>query len=139
MRTAEEPLFNTLMEQHHYSVTAAGRRTSLKYLVFCRRRSGLRRWPGSPPRHLALRDRFIGWSAPSARRNLHLIAYNTRFRFFLIPCRICQPPAGPDRPPHLGADWHALYAHRIWLDDLHRSSLFPWRLLTRRPTGCIWD
>jgi len=33
----------------------------------------------SAPRHLASRDRYIGWSAEARRRNIGLIAYNTRF------------------------------------------------------------
>jgi len=33
----------------------------------------------SAPRHLGARDRYIGWSQPARRRNVHLIAYNTRF------------------------------------------------------------
>jgi hypothetical protein len=35
-------------------------------------------WP-SAPRHLAGRDRYIGWPVAVRRQNLHLIAYNTRF------------------------------------------------------------
>jgi Domain of unknown function (DUF4338) len=33
----------------------------------------------SAPRHLASRDRFIGWSAEARQRNLRLLAYDTRF------------------------------------------------------------
>jgi hypothetical protein len=33
----------------------------------------------SAPRHLSVRDRFIGWSPEARRRNIRFIAYNTRF------------------------------------------------------------
>jgi len=33
----------------------------------------------SAPRHLGLRDRYIGWSAEARRRNIRFVAYNTRF------------------------------------------------------------
>src|SRR3712207_7967066 len=34
----------------------------------------------SAPRHLGSRDRYIGWSMEARKRNIPLIAYNTRFR-----------------------------------------------------------
>ena len=33
----------------------------------------------SAPRHLAARDRFIGWSPQARRANLRFLAYNSRF------------------------------------------------------------
>lgn len=33
----------------------------------------------SAPRHIGSRDKFIGWSADTRKKNLHLMAYNTRF------------------------------------------------------------
>jgi hypothetical protein len=33
----------------------------------------------SAPRHIGVRDRFIGWEQAVRRKNIHLIAYNTRF------------------------------------------------------------
>ena len=42
----------------------------------------------SAPRHLGPRDRFIGWTAETRRRNIRFIAYNTRF---LIPPWIQVP------------------------------------------------
>ena len=70
----------------------------------------------SAPRHLGCRDRFIGWTKEARRRNIRLIAYNTRF--LIVPWV---------RVPHLAshilgriaqrisADWEALYAHPIYL------------------------
>jgi hypothetical protein len=71
----------------------------------------------SAPRHLASRDRFIGWDAAAQRRNLHLIAYNTRF--LILPW--------VQQAPHLAShilgrmarqvsrDWERFYAHPIHL------------------------
>ncbi len=33
----------------------------------------------SAPRHINCRDKFIGWSPDIRKKNLHLIAYNSRF------------------------------------------------------------
>jgi hypothetical protein len=51
----------------------------LKYLIKVRGQAiACLAW-SSAPRHLASRDRFIGWDQAARRRNLHLIACNMRF------------------------------------------------------------
>jgi len=115
-RTAQEPLFNTLMEQHHYLGYTQPVGEHLKYLVFAGADPIAAMAWSSAPRHLAPRDQFIGWPAAVRRRNLHLIAYNTRF--LILPWI-----AVPHLASHLlgrmarriSADWQALYAHPIWL------------------------
>jgi hypothetical protein len=76
-RTADEPLFNSLIEHHHYLGYEQPVGEHLKYLAWAqplqRRRPvagdpGARRpiaclaW-SSAPRHLGSRDRYIGWNA----------------------------------------------------------------------------
>jgi hypothetical protein len=77
-RTAEEPTFNGLIEEHHYLGYTQPVGEHLKYLVYA---------GGSPvaclawcsaPRYLKPRDRFIGWSAEARRQNIRYLAYNTR-------------------------------------------------------------
>jgi hypothetical protein len=113
-RTDEEPLFNGLLETHHYLGYVQPVGEHLKYLV----------WAGdhpvacfawsSAPRHLGPRDRYIGWSPEARRRNVRFVAYNTRF--LVLPWV---------RVPHLAshllgrmvrrlsADWAAMYGHPI--------------------------
>jgi hypothetical protein len=64
--------------------------------------------------HIGSRDRFIGWDQITRRRNIHLMAYNTRF--LILPWI---------RVPHLAshilgtiarricADWQGLYNHPV--------------------------
>jgi hypothetical protein len=78
-RTAEEALFNGLIEQHHYLGYTQPVGEQLKYLVYTGQRPVACFAWSSAPRHLGPRDRFIGWSAEQRRRNIHLIAYNPRF------------------------------------------------------------
>jgi hypothetical protein len=69
-RTADEPLFNSLLEQHHYLRYEQGVGESLKYLVWAQSRPiACLAW-SSAPRHLGARDRYIGWSAAARRQNL---------------------------------------------------------------------
>ena len=78
-RTADEPLFNSLMEHYHYLSYEQPVGEHLKYLVRAQGRPiACLAW-SSAPRHLGSRDRYIGWSAAARRRNIRFIAYNTRF------------------------------------------------------------
>ena len=78
-RTTDEPLFNSLIEHHHYLGYEQPVGEHLKYLVCPQGRPiACMAW-SSAPRHLGSRDRYIGWSAEARRRNIRFIAYNTRF------------------------------------------------------------
>lgn len=78
-RTTEEPLFNALLHQHHYLGYVQPVGEHLKFLVLAAGRPVACFAWSSPPRHLNLRDHFIGWSPQVRKRNLHYVAYNTRF------------------------------------------------------------
>src|SRR6202044_3009752 len=78
-RTGDEPLFNSLLEQHHYLAYEQPVGEHLKYLAWAQGRPiACLAW-SSAPRHLGSRDRYIGWDAEGRRRNIRFIAYNTRF------------------------------------------------------------
>ncbi len=115
-RSGEEPLFNSLMEQYHYLRYQQPVGEHLKYLVKAKGQAiACLAW-SSAPRHLASRDRFIGWDQQARRRNIHLIAYNSRF--LILPWV---------RVPHLAShilgrmarqmptDWQGVYAHPVHL------------------------
>ncbi|MCX6629186.1 MAG: DUF4338 domain-containing protein [Candidatus Solibacter sp.] len=78
-RTADEPLFHSLMEQFHYLRYEQPVGEHLKYLVWAQERPVAYLAWSSAPRHLASRDRFIGWNGEARRRNIRFLAYNTRF------------------------------------------------------------
>ena len=114
-RTADEPLFNSLMESHHYLKYEQPVGEHLKYLVWAQGRPlACLAW-SSAPRHLGSRDRFIGWSGEARRRNIRFIAYNTRF--LILPW-----VAVPHLASHilsriarqLSPDWEGLYQHPIY-------------------------
>lgn len=115
-RTSEEGLFNSLVEQYHYLHYAQPVGEHLKYLVTANGQAIACIAFSSAPRHLGPRDRFIGWDAETRRRNLRLIAYNTRF--LILPW-----VAVPHLASHLLArvatriatDWQRMYAHPVWL------------------------
>ena len=116
-QSEQEPLFNSLVEQYHYLRYQRPVGEHLKYLVRTRGQAIACLAFSSAPRHLASRDRFIGWDAAARRRNLHLIAYNTRF--LILPW--------VQQAPHLAShilgrmarqvsrNWERFYAHPIHL------------------------
>jgi hypothetical protein len=78
-RTGKEPLFNSLMEEHHYLGYEQPVGEHLKYLVWAQGRPVACLAWSSAPRHLGSRDRYLGWGAEARRRNIRFLAYNTRF------------------------------------------------------------
>jgi hypothetical protein len=78
-RTPEEPLFNGLIEHHHYLRYAQPVGEQLKFMVFAQQRPVACLAWSSAARHLGPRDRFIGWSGEARRSNIRFVAYNSRF------------------------------------------------------------
>ncbi|MGB2632518.1 MAG: DUF4338 domain-containing protein [Candidatus Acidiferrum sp.] len=114
-RTAQEPLFNSLIEHHHYLGYEQPVGEHLKYLVWAQGRPIASLAWSSAPRHLGSRDLYIGWSAEARRRNIRFIAYNTRF--LILPWVTV-----PHLASHLlgrmarllSQDWERLYGHPIY-------------------------
>jgi hypothetical protein len=114
-RGPEEPLFNGLIEQHHYLRYTQPVGGQLKYMVFAGERPVACLAWSSAARHLGPRDRFIGWSPQARRRNIRFIAYNSRY--LILPWV---------RVPHLAShilgrmaalvprDWERLYGHPVY-------------------------
>ena len=114
-RTREEPLFNSLLERHHYLGYIQPVGEHLKYLVWAQDRPiACLAW-SSAPRHLGCRDRFIGWSPQARRRNIRFVAYN--LRYLILPWV---------QVPHLAShvlgrmarmlarDWERVYGHPVY-------------------------
>jgi len=118
-RTDKEPLFNSLMEEHHYLGYEQPVGEHLKYLVWAGYPLGPRpvaclAW-SSAPRHLGSRDRYIGWSAEARRRNIRFIAYNTRF--LILPWVRVEHMASHilgRMAARISDDWQRMYGHPIY-------------------------
>jgi len=114
-RTAEEPLFNSLLEQYHYLGYRQPVGEHLKYLATAQGRPIAAFAWSSAPRHLGARDRFIGWPAPAHRQNIHLLAYNTRFLilpFVQVPHLASHLLGRMARV--LSIDWEQAYGHPVY-------------------------
>jgi hypothetical protein len=78
-RTGEEAVVNGLIETHHYLGYTQPVGEHLKFLVTAGERPVACFTWSSAPRHLGPRDRYIGWRGETRRRNIRLVAYNSRF------------------------------------------------------------
>jgi Domain of unknown function (DUF4338) len=115
-RTQGEDLWAQLLAHHHYLGYCRPVGEHLKYLVWARQRPVACLGWSSAPRHLAPRDRYIGWSVQHRKQGLQFLAYNTRF--LILPWV---------KVPHLAshllgrvarqisADWQRVYEHPIYL------------------------
>jgi hypothetical protein len=64
------------------------------------------------------RDRFIGWNAPTKRRNLHLVANNTRFLILpWIKLKYLASKLLSLSVKRISADWEQIYGHPIYLAE----------------------
>ena len=77
--TKLEPLYNSLIHQHHYLGYRQIVGNHLKYIAFINDRPVACLGWGSAAWKVKSRDTFIGWQPKTRRDNLHFIANNTRF------------------------------------------------------------
>ncbi len=117
-RSADESLFDSLIQTHHYLGYTQPVGEHLKFLVYEGQRPlSCFAW-SSAPRHLGPRDRFLGWSVAARRCNVRLVAYNSRF--LILPWV---------EVPHLAShllgrmarllpqEWERLYGHPVYFAE----------------------
>jgi len=125
-RTPREKLFNGLIAQHHYLGYTQPVGEHLKYVAFSQNRPiACLAW-SSAPRHIGSRDRFIGWNPETRKKNLHLLAYNSRF--LILPWAHVPHLAShllATCAKALSSDWQRLYHHPIyWLETFVDTERF---------------
>ena len=77
--TKLEPLYNSLIQQHHYLGYRQIVGNHLKYIAFIADRPVACLGWGSAAWKIKSRDNFVGWNPKTRRDNLHFVANNTRF------------------------------------------------------------
>ncbi len=113
----DQPLFEWLLHRYHYLSHTSAVGLNLKYLV--RERSGR---PvacllfGSAAWKCAVRDQFIGWSAPERERALQQITNNTRFLVLpWVEVRYLASHVLSRVGRQLRADWQRKYSRPLHL------------------------
>jgi hypothetical protein len=117
-RTALEKLCESLIEQYHYLGYCQPVGEHLQYLVFAHQRPIACMIYSSAPRHIGCRDRFIGWPAAVRRKNIHLIAYQSRF--LILPWVHVSYLASHllgRMARLLPSDWQQVYQHPVYFQE----------------------
>jgi hypothetical protein len=125
-RTPLERLHDGLLAQFHYLGYAKPVGEHLKFLAFAHGRPLACFTWSSAPRHIGCRDRYIGWDAQRRRKNMHLLAYNTRF--LVLPWVKVHGLAShllSTMARNLCREWQNVYAHPLyWLETFVDTDLF---------------
>jgi hypothetical protein len=114
-QTIHEKLFNSLMAQYHYLGYVHPVGEHLKYIVYIQERPiACFSW-SSAPRHIGCRDKYIGWPGEIRRKNLHLIAYNSRFLILpWVRIRFLASHLLGRMAKVVSLDWERVYSHPIY-------------------------
>jgi len=114
--TSLEPLYNSLVQQHHYLGYRQIVGNHLKYIAFINDRPvTCLRW-GSAAWSVKSRDSFIGWDKSTKEKNLRLVANNTRFLILpwvSVKCLASKILALSAK--RISHDWVNIYNHPLYL------------------------
>lgn len=114
-KTKLERLYNSLIHEHHYLGYTQPVGENLKYIAMYEGRPIACIGWSSPAWYIGCRDQFIGWSGEERKKNLHLIAYQTRF--LILPwvrvTYLASHLLGLNAR-RISADWMNLYNHPIY-------------------------
>lgn len=117
-RTPAEAGFNSLLAAHHYLGYTRPVGEHLKFIVYAHSRPvALFAW-SSAPRHLGPRDRYLGWSPETRRRNIQSVAYNSRF--LILPWVKVAHLAShvlSRMTRILPAEWDKVYGHPVYFAE----------------------
>ena len=114
-KTAQEKLFNSLIEYHHYLGYCHPVGEQLKHMIYAMGRPiACFSW-SSAPRHIGARDRYIGWTKEDRILHLQYIAYSSRFLilpWIKVPC-LASHLLGL-MAKNISRDWEGIYNHPIY-------------------------
>jgi len=114
--TPLEPLYNSLIQQHHYLGYRQIVGSHLKYIAFIDGRPVACSGWGSAAWSVKSRDSFIGWDKATKEKNLHLVANNTRFLvlpWVSVKCLASKLLALNAK--RISDDWLKIYNHPLYL------------------------
>jgi len=113
-KTTKEKIYNGLISEYHYLGYTHPVGEHLKYIIYAKEKIVGCLAFSSAPKYLNCRDNFIGWSSEIRKKNIHLIAYNTRF--LILPWVKIKNLASHIlglTARNISKDWEAIYKHPV--------------------------
>jgi hypothetical protein len=118
VNSQDDYLWDYLVYHHHYLGLPKLVGEYLKHLVYMNGQVVACLSWASAAWKVKARDQFIGWEAPTKRKNLHLIANNTRFLILpWVNVKYLASKALSLSIRRLRADWEKTYGHPIYLAE----------------------
>lgn len=140
--TSLEPLYNSLIQQHHYLGYRQIVGNHLKYMAFIGEQPVACLGWGSAAWSVKSRDAFIGWDKPTKENNLHFVANNTRFLILpWVNVKFLASKVLALNARRISDDWLKIYNHHAHLletfveKDRFKGTCYP---AAAGPTGSGW-
>ena len=114
--TSLEPLYNSLIQQHHYLGYRQIVGNHLKYIAFIDEQPVACLGWGSAAWSVKSRESFIEWDKPTKENNLHLVVNNTRFLILpWINIKFLASKVLALNARRISEDWFKIYNHHVCL------------------------
>jgi hypothetical protein len=114
--TTLEPLYNSLIEQHHYLGYRQIVGNHLKYIAFIGDQPVACLGWGSAAWSVKSRDSLIGWDKAAKENNLHFVANNTRFLILpWVTVKFLASKLLALNAKRVFNDWLTVYNHPLYL------------------------
>jgi hypothetical protein len=114
--TSLEPLYNSLIQQHHYLGYRQIVGNHLKYMAFIDEQPVACLGWGSAAWSVKSRESFIGWDKPTKENNLHLVVNNTRFLILpWVNIKFLASKVLGLNARRISEDWFKIYNHHVYL------------------------
>jgi len=114
--TSLEPLYNSLVQQHHYLGYRQIVGNHLKYIAFLDGRAVACLGWGSAAWSVKSRESFIGWNRSTKGKNLHFVANNTRFLILpWVSIKYLASKILALNAKRISDDWVKVYNHPLYL------------------------
>jgi hypothetical protein len=111
-----EPLYNSLIQQHHYLGYRQIVGNHLKYMAFANGQPVACLGWGSAAWSVKSRDSFIGWDKSTKEKNLHFVANNTRFLILTwVSVKCLASKLLGLTAKRISNDWLKIYNHPLYL------------------------
>ncbi len=112
--TSLEPLYNSLIQQHHYLGYRQIVGNHLKYMAFIGEQPVACLGWGSAAWSVKSRESSIGWDKQTKESNLHLMVNNTRFLMLpWINIKFLATKILGLNASRISKDWFELYIHNV--------------------------
>ncbi|EFK06151.1 conserved hypothetical protein [delta proteobacterium NaphS2] len=114
--TSLEPLYNSLIQKHHYLGYRQIVGNHLKYMAFIDEQPVACLGWGSAAWSVKSRESFIKWDKPTKQKKLHLVANNTRFLILpWVNIKFLASKILAINAKRISKDWFNIYNHHVYL------------------------